>query len=60
MALGEAKAKAKSEFKECLNKTGYTLDEIKAYVETHKELQSPFYHISLEKRCDRNRCKFHS
>src|SRR5438876_7133940 len=43
MALGEAKAKAKIEFRECLEKTGYTLDEIKAYVETHDELQRPMY-----------------
>jgi len=49
MALGEAKAKAKIEFKECLDKTGYSLDEIKAYVETHADLQSPFYHVTHRK-----------
>ncbi|MDZ4711711.1 MAG: activator of (R)-2-hydroxyglutaryl-CoA dehydratase [bacterium] len=49
MALGEAKAKAKIEYKECLEKTGYSLDEIKAYVETHDELQSPFFHVSHRK-----------
>jgi len=49
MALGEAKAKAKIEFKECLDKTGYSLDEIKAYVETHADLQSPFFHVSHRK-----------
>jgi predicted nucleotide-binding protein (sugar kinase/HSP70/actin superfamily) len=43
MALGEAKAKAKAEFKTCLDKTGYTLDEIKAYVSAHDELTRPFY-----------------
>lgn len=43
MALGEAKAKAKAEFKTCLDKTGYTLDEIKAYVSAHNELTRPFY-----------------
>ncbi len=49
MALGEAKAKAKAEFKECLEKTGYSLEEIKAYVETHSELQSPFFHVTHRK-----------
>lgn len=49
MALGEAKAKAKLEFKECLDKTGYSLDEIKAFADTHSELQSPFFHISHRK-----------
>ncbi|MCY7361182.1 MAG: activator of (R)-2-hydroxyglutaryl-CoA dehydratase, partial [Ignavibacteria bacterium] len=49
MALGEAKAKAKLEYSECLAKTGYTLEEIKAYVESHDELQRPFLHISHRK-----------
>ena len=49
MALGEAKAKAKIEFNECLKKTGYTIEEIRAYVESHRELQSPFYHIGHRK-----------
>lgn len=49
MALGEAKAKAKGEFTECLEKTGYTLEEIRAYVEAHDELQKPFYNVSHRK-----------
>jgi predicted nucleotide-binding protein (sugar kinase/HSP70/actin superfamily) len=49
MALGEAKAKAKIEFKKCLDETGYSLDEIKAYVDAHDELQRPFYHVSHRK-----------
>lgn len=49
MALGEAKAKAKAEFTECLNRTGYSLDEIKAYAETHEELQKPFFTVSHRK-----------
>ena len=49
MALGEAKAKAKIEFKRCLDETGYSLDEIKAYVDAHDELQRPFYHVSHRK-----------
>ncbi|MCX7877282.1 MAG: activator of (R)-2-hydroxyglutaryl-CoA dehydratase [Ignavibacteria bacterium] len=43
MALGEAKAKAKAEFRKCLDETGYSLEEIKAYIETHDELTRPFY-----------------
>jgi len=43
MALGEAKAKAKNEFKKCLEETGYSLEEIKAYIDTHDELSRPFY-----------------
>lgn len=49
MALGEAKAKAKIEYKECLDKTGYSIEEIKAYVETHDELQRPFFHVTHRK-----------
>ncbi len=49
MALGEAKAKAKIEFKNCLEGTGYRLDEIKAYIETHDELQRPFYQVGHRK-----------
>lgn len=49
MALGEAKAKAKAEYTECLEKTGYSLEEIKAYVESHIELQKPFHHITHRK-----------
>ncbi len=45
MALGEAKVKAKNEFQEALSKTGYRLDEIKAYVDANPELKQPFYHI---------------
>jgi predicted nucleotide-binding protein (sugar kinase/HSP70/actin superfamily) len=45
MALGEAKSKAKSEFRECLENTGYTLEEIKTYIESHDELRKPFYQI---------------
>lgn len=49
MALGEAKAKAKLEYKECLEKTGYSLEEIRAYVESHIELQKPFHPVSHRK-----------
>ena len=43
MALGEAKAKAKNEFKKTLDEIGYSLEEIKAYVDAHDELTRPFY-----------------
>jgi predicted nucleotide-binding protein (sugar kinase/HSP70/actin superfamily) len=43
MALGEAKAKAKREFQETLDKTGLTLDQCRAYVAEHPELKRPMY-----------------
>jgi predicted nucleotide-binding protein (sugar kinase/HSP70/actin superfamily) len=49
MALGEAKAKAKIEFKRCLDETGYSLEEIKAYVDSHDYLQKPFYQVGHRK-----------
>ncbi len=49
MALGEAKAKAKAEFKKSIDETGYTVEEIKAYVEANEYLQKPFYHIGHRK-----------
>mgnify|MGYP001254108831 FL=1 len=49
MALGEAKAKAKLEFKKCLDETGYTMEEIKAYVEANDYLQRPFYQVGHKK-----------
>ncbi|MFI5175352.1 MAG: activator of (R)-2-hydroxyglutaryl-CoA dehydratase [Terriglobia bacterium] len=45
MALGEAKVKAKAEFAEVLRQTGYTLDEIKAYVDEHSELKRPMFAV---------------
>jgi len=45
MALGEAKGKAKLEFNEVLNSTGYTLEEIRAFVEEHPELKKPMYRV---------------
>ncbi len=47
MALGEARAKARLEFQEALDSTGYQLDDIKEYVAQHQELRSPFYHVPL-------------
>jgi predicted nucleotide-binding protein (sugar kinase/HSP70/actin superfamily) len=45
MALGEAKAKTKLEFKTALESTGRTIEEIRAYVEEHPELKSPMYKV---------------
>jgi predicted nucleotide-binding protein (sugar kinase/HSP70/actin superfamily) len=45
MALGEAKAKTKLEFKGVLESTGYSLDQIQAYVEDHPELKTPLYKV---------------
>ncbi len=45
MALGEAKLKCKQEIQQCTKKSGYTLAQIRAYVEAHPELRSPMQHI---------------
>jgi predicted nucleotide-binding protein (sugar kinase/HSP70/actin superfamily) len=45
MALGEAKFKAKDEFARVLKESGYTLDEIRTYVERHPELKRPMLHV---------------
>ncbi|TPV96677.1 MAG: activator of (R)-2-hydroxyglutaryl-CoA dehydratase [Myxococcales bacterium FL481] len=45
MALGEAKAKAKSEFNEVLDAMEYSLDDLRAYVSKHDELRRPMYHV---------------
>jgi predicted nucleotide-binding protein (sugar kinase/HSP70/actin superfamily) len=45
MALGEAKVKAKAEFEQCLNSTGKTLQEVRAYIDVHPELKRPFYRV---------------
>ncbi len=49
MALGEAKAKAKLEFKRVIDETGYSIEEIKAYVDANDYLQRPFYHVEHRK-----------
>jgi len=45
MALGEAKNKAKKEFAECLERSGLTLDECRAFVEAHPETKQPMYNV---------------
>jgi len=49
MALGEAKAKAKREFQECLDKSGLTMNQCRAYVEGHPELRRPMYRVPQTK-----------
>lgn len=41
MVLGEAKAKAKDEFRAAIERTGYALDDIRGYVSAHRELRRP-------------------
>jgi predicted nucleotide-binding protein (sugar kinase/HSP70/actin superfamily) len=45
MALGEAKAKAKSEFQEALSSTGKKIEDIRAFVDRHSELSRPLYRV---------------
>jgi hypothetical protein len=45
MALGEAKAKAKTEFQQALESTGKRLDDVRAFVAERPQLRSPFYHV---------------
>jgi predicted nucleotide-binding protein (sugar kinase/HSP70/actin superfamily) len=45
MALGEAKAKARTEFQLALESTGKRLDDIRAYVAQHPVLRHPFYPV---------------
>ncbi len=45
MALGEAKAKAKSELRQCLKDSGHSLEQIRAYVSRHAELRRPLAEI---------------
>src|SRR6266403_1694952 len=49
MALGEAKVKAKNEFARVLQETGRTLDDMRAYVAAHPEMQRPAWKISHTK-----------
>lgn len=43
MALGEAKAKAKTEFAELLASMDYDLDDLRAYQQAHPEMNRPLY-----------------
>ena len=43
MALGEAKVRAKNEMKRVLEETGANLDDVRAFVQEHPEMQRPMY-----------------
>jgi predicted nucleotide-binding protein (sugar kinase/HSP70/actin superfamily) len=45
MALGAAKAKARTEFQQALESTGRSLDDVREYVADHPELRRPFYRV---------------
>ena len=47
MALGEAKAKAKEEFRRAVEQTGFSIEEIRAYVNRpeNRDLRRPLLHI---------------
>ncbi len=45
MSLAEAKAKARAEFDSVLQKTGRTLEELRAYVDAHPETKRALYKV---------------
>jgi predicted nucleotide-binding protein (sugar kinase/HSP70/actin superfamily) len=45
MALGEAKTKAKIEFRAAIDSTGYSLEQIREYVAAHRDLRRPLRHL---------------
>ncbi|MEO5511172.1 MAG: activator of (R)-2-hydroxyglutaryl-CoA dehydratase, partial [Longimicrobiales bacterium] len=45
MALGEAKLKCKEEFKRAVQESGYTVDELRAFVATRRDLRRPLQDI---------------
>ena len=45
MALGEAKAKAKTEFRDVLEKIGKSVEELHAYVDAHPEMKRGLYKV---------------
>ena len=45
MALGEAKAKCKEEFRRAVDETGYTLADLRAFVAERRELRRPLQDI---------------
>ncbi len=45
MALGEAKTKCKEEFRRAVDQTGYTLDDIRAFVAMRRDLRNPLQNM---------------
>jgi len=49
MALGEAKVRAKNEINRVLDEYGTTLEEVRAFVQDHPEMQQPMYKYGHKK-----------
>jgi predicted nucleotide-binding protein (sugar kinase/HSP70/actin superfamily) len=49
MALGEAKVRAKNEIKRVLDETGTTLEDVRAFVQDHPEMQQAMYKYGHKK-----------
>jgi predicted nucleotide-binding protein (sugar kinase/HSP70/actin superfamily) len=49
MALGEAKVRAKNEINRVLDECGTTLEEVRAFVQDHPEMQQPMYKYGHKK-----------
>jgi predicted nucleotide-binding protein (sugar kinase/HSP70/actin superfamily) len=49
MALGEAKVRAKNEMKTVLEETSTTLEEVRAFLDDHPEMQQPMYKFGHRK-----------
>jgi len=49
MALGDAKAKANAEFARVVDETGYSLEDIRAFVDEHPEMKRPGWFIPRHK-----------
>jgi hypothetical protein len=49
MALGEAKVKSKNEFARTVQQCGFTLEQIQAYVASHRELRKPIQEVPHHK-----------
>jgi len=49
MALGEAKVRAKNEIKRVLDETGTTLEDVRAFVQDHPEMQQATYKYGHKK-----------
>ena len=45
MALSSARVKARKEFESTLAEAGVSIDEVRAYVDTHPELKRPMYRV---------------
>jgi len=58
MALGNARIKAKQEFKDSLENTGKSLDEMRSYVDDNPVLKTPLYKVPRRKGIVGNGAKF--